>query len=92
MLSAEFVLPSDFWSHFVAHRWGKSPVVIKKPFARTLATTQEVFLAIRHAADQFRTSDSSVRIRFYMEDGFGFQPAPYLPDSSDHSAEDYAEG
>lgn len=89
-MSAEFVLPSDFWSHFVAHRWGKSPLVIKKPFAKSLATAQEVFLAIRHATDQFRASDSNVRIRFYMEDGFSLQPAPYLPDSSDHSATDYA--
>jgi len=90
MMSAEFVLPSDFWSHFVAHRWGKIPFVIKKPFAKSLATAQEVFLAIRHAADQFRASGSSVRIRFYMEDGFSLQPEPYLPDSTDHSAEAYA--
>lgn len=89
-MSAEFVLPCDFWSHFVAHRWGKSPFVIKKPFARSLATAQEVFLAIRHAADQFRANDSNVRIRFYMEDGFSLQPEPYLPDASDHSAANYA--
>jgi len=87
----EFVLSSDFWSHFVAHRWGKSPLVIKKPFARSLATAEEVFLAIRHAADQFRATDSNVRIRFYMEDGFSLEPEPYLPDSSDHSAADYVE-
>jgi len=90
MMSAEFVLPSDFWTHFVAHRWGKSPFVIKKPFARSLATAQEVFLAIRHASDRFRASDSNVRIRFYMEDGFSLRPEPYLPDSSDCSAADYA--
>jgi 50S ribosomal protein L16 3-hydroxylase len=90
MMSAEFVLPSDFWSHFVAHRWGKSPFVIKKPFARPLATDQEVFLAIRHAADQFRASGSNVRIRFYMEDGFSVRPEPYLPDRSDRSAAAYA--
>ena len=89
-MSAEFVLPSDFWLHFVAHRWGKSPLVIKQPFARSLATAQEVFSAIRHAADLFRTTDSNVRIRFYMEDGFSERPAPYLPDASDRSAWDYA--
>jgi len=87
----EFVLSSDFWSHFVAHHWGKSPRVIKKPFGRSLATGQEVFLAIRHAADQFRASESNVRIRFYMEDGFSLEPEPYLPDSRDHSAADYVE-
>ncbi len=89
-MSAEFVLPSDFWSNFVAHRWGKSPLVIKKPFDRSLATAQQVFLAIRHAAEQFRATDSNVRIRFYLEDGFSEQPAPYLPDASDHSVADYA--
>jgi len=90
-MSAEFVLPSDFWSHFVADCWGKSPLVIKQPFAKSLATEQEVFSAIRHAADLFRETDSNVRIRFYMEDGFSERPAPYLPDASDHSAADYAE-
>ena len=89
-MSAEFVLPSDFWSQFVTHRWGKIPFVIKKPFPQPLATAHEVFLATRHAADQFRAGGSSVRIRFYMEDGFSLQPAPYLPDSNDHSAEAYA--
>jgi len=89
-MSAEFVLPSDFWSHFVTHCWGKIPFVIKKPFPQPLATTQEVFLATRHAADEFRAGGSSVRIRFYMEDGFSVKPEPYLPDSNDHSAEAYA--
>jgi hypothetical protein len=63
---------------------------MKKPFPQPLATTQEVFLATRHAADQFRAGGSSVRIRFYMEDGFSLEPEPYLPDSNDHSAKAYA--
>ena len=90
LMSAEYVLPSDFWSHFVTHRWGRIPFVMKKPLPQPLATTQEVFLATRHAADQFRAGGSSVRIRFYMEDGFSLEPEPYLPDSNDHSAKAYA--
>jgi hypothetical protein len=46
--------------------------VIKKPFPQPLATAHEVFLATRPAADQFRAGGSSVRIRFYMEDGSAY--------------------
>ncbi|MGH9944670.1 MAG: JmjC domain-containing protein [Pyrinomonadaceae bacterium] len=89
-MSAEFVLPSDFWPHFVKRHWGQSPLVIKQPFARSLATAEEAFSAIRHAADQFRASEADVRFRFYREDDFSLQPETYLPEPSDQSVADYA--
>ena len=93
-MSAEFTLSSEFWAHFVEHHWNKSPLLIKQPFAASFTTPAEIFLSLQRASDQFRAGATGLRVRFLTEDQFllqGRELGPYLPQSVDQSAADYAE-
>lgn len=87
-------LTPEFWSRFVEQYWGQRPLIIKQPFAKPLATSEEMFSAIKNASEQFRTNGSDRFFRFYTEEGFllnGLKLRQYLPDARDVSAAAYTD-
>jgi 50S ribosomal protein L16 3-hydroxylase len=92
MVNVMFVLPSDFWSHFIEHYWDKRPFVIKQPFASPIANSEDIMSGLKNARDRFRATDPETRTRFYTEDGFrseNIQLKDYLPDTTDLSVAEY---
>lgn len=89
-----FNLPSRFWVNFVKHHWNRHPLVIKNPFPASVSTTEEMFVALRNAADEFAKNGAQVRWRFYKgDDGFmlkGSKLSGYIPRRTDQSLSSYA--
>lgn len=45
----------DFWNGFVRRYWGRRPTVIRQPFARAIASPEDVFRAMVAATDRLKT-------------------------------------
>jgi hypothetical protein len=60
----------EFWTSFIKQYWQQRPLVIKQPFAKPLATPEEMFTAIKNASEQFRINRPDRFFRFYTEEGF----------------------
>jgi hypothetical protein len=79
----------DFWSGFVRRFWGRRPTVIRRPFARAIASPAEVFAAMTAATDRLRTDDHDFALTI---DGVrvGADVERWLPRKKDGSLEGLA--
>lgn len=64
---SEFALSAEFWQDFVTNYWEKKPTVIKQPFARMLASSEELFGTLIKAADDYRKGDRNSGMMFHLD-------------------------
>lgn len=79
----------DFWDHFAATVWGKTPAVLRPPFDAALGTPAEVFEAALEAARRYANPNLPPRARAYLGSSEQRDAAPLLPDPADGSLAGY---
>jgi len=91
--TTEFVLSCAFWTNFVQQHWGKTPLLLKQPFATPFATSDEVFRGLVRACHRERAGEVHLPLQFFNEQAFscGVNIEEYLPESDDTSIVGYAE-
>lgn len=85
-----YTLPADFWAHFAAHHWEKSPLLIKQPFG-PLVTSAHLFDGLVKASEQYRAGYRDIPFRFCIESAEQLaEVGRYLPELADGSVAGYA--
>lgn len=79
----------EFWAHFAATVWGKTPAVLRPPFDAALGTPEEVFKAATEAARRYASPNLPPRVRAYLGATEQRDAAPFLPDPADVSLDGY---
>jgi 50S ribosomal protein L16 3-hydroxylase len=88
---AEFALSREFWQDFIENYWEKKPTIIKQPFARCLASSDEIFGALVKASDSFRAGDRSANMRFHINHALLMSGVgKHIPSEEDGSIHSYA--
>jgi 50S ribosomal protein L16 3-hydroxylase len=88
---SEFALSSEFWQDFIENYWEKKPAIIKQPFARCLASSDEIFGALVKASDSFRAGDRSANMRFHTDHALLMSDVgKHIPSGQDRSVRSYA--
>jgi hypothetical protein len=86
-------VPERFWEEFLAEPKSKGPVLLKKPFARPLATAEELFDVLCEMADDVRTGNLvPMHLQISVGHGIHFADrAPMLPRREDRSIRGWGE-
>lgn len=89
---SDFALSAEFWQDFIDNYWEKKPTVIKQPFARMLASSEELFQALVTASDYFRAGDRNANMRFHRNHALMMADVgKHIPFAEDGSIQGYAE-